>query len=45
MFARAGWRDILGRRSGAMRAVEEEEGKGKGEEAGMSRDCDSIRGR
>lgn len=28
-----------------MRAVEEEGGKGKGEEAGMGMDCDSIRGR
>lgn len=41
-FARAGWRDIFGRMSRAIRAVEEEEEEGPAEDE--ARDCD-IRGR
>lgn len=45
IFARTGWRDILGRRSSVVRAVEEEGGVGKDEEAEADRDCESVRGR
>lgn len=45
IFARAGWRDILGRRSSAVRAVRGEGGVRKNEEAGAVGECESIRGR
>lgn len=38
IFARAGWRDVFGRKSRAIRVVEEEEEENVAEEE--ARDCD-----